>query len=374
MEVPLLFCNYVGPATDYNNQFGNTDMNNSRRLVLSLSILFLVCGSVFAHHSTSANFQEDRMIEIEGTVTSARLRNPHVRFTMSVVNDLGAEVEWLVETNSLSGLRRKDISTDVFAVGQKLLVAGHPGRQRDTSIWATNMLIDGDREIVLDPGAVPRWSENLDGMTGPIFAKEGDGSQPELGIFRVWSHTMATNMLFPETVIDGFDVLTYPLTASAREAVQTFDRVTQNPTLNCAPKGMPIIMEQPYPMQIDEENGDIVLYMEEYDAVRTVHMNQNSAPEGTAGSLHGYSTGRWDGNTLLVHTDHMNWGWFDQAGIPLNEDATVDEQFELADDGSRLDYTMIVTAPSTFTEPVSLSKFWLFVPGVEVKPFDCAKD
>jgi hypothetical protein len=70
----------------------------------------------------------------------------------------------------------------------------------------------------------------------------------------------------------------------------------------------------------------------------------------------------------------MNWGWFDQAGIPLNDDATVDEEFKLSEDGSRLDYTTTVTAPSTFTEPVALSKFWLYVPGVEVKPYDCATD
>ena len=293
---------------------------------------------------------------------------------MSVVNDLGAEVEWLVETNSLSGLRRKEISTDVFAVGQKLRVAGHPGRQRNTGIWATNMLINDDKEIVLDNGAAPRWSENLGGMTGPIFAKEGDGSQPELGIFRVWSHTQATNMLFPETVVAGFDVLTYPLTAAGREAVQAFDPVTQNPTLNCPPKGMPVIMEQPYPMQITEQNGDVVLYMEEYDTVRTIHMNRDSAPEDTDRSMLGYSTGHWDGNTLQVRTGHMNWGWFDQAGIPLSADAVVDERYMLADNGSRLDYTITVTDPATFTEPVSLSKFWLYVPGVEVKPFDCAKD
>ena len=349
-------------------------MNNSLRSCALLATLLTICGPVVAHHSTSANFQEDRIVEIEGTVTSTRLRNPHIRFTMSVVNDLGAEVEWLVETNSLSGLRRKEISTDVFAVGQKLRVAGHPGRQSNTGIWATNMLINGDKEIVLDSGATPRWSENLGGMTGPIFAKEGDGSQPELGIFRVWSHTQATNMLFPETVVDGFDVLTYPLTAAGREAVQSFDPVTQNPTLNCAPKGMPVIMEQPYPMQIAEENGNVVLYMEEYDTVRTIHMNRDHAPEDTDRSMLGHSTGRWDGNTLQVQTDHMNWGWFDQAGIPLSADAVVDERYMLADNGSRLDSTITVTDPATFTEPVSLSKFWLYVPGVEVKPFDCAKD
>ncbi|MGI9271832.1 MAG: DUF6152 family protein [Woeseiaceae bacterium] len=337
-------------------------------------ILATFYSQAFAHHSTSANFLEDRMVEIEGTITSVRLRNPHVRFTMSVVNDLGAEVEWLVETNSLSGLRRLDVSTDEFAVGRELRIAGHPGRQRNTSIWATNMLVADGREVLVDSGANPRWSKDESIMSGPIFATEGDGSQPELGIFRVWSHTRATNMLFPETVVPNFDVTTYPLTEAARASVEAFDPVLQNPTRNCAPKGMPIIMEQPYPMQIADEDGNIVLYMEEYDAVRTIHMNQDATPAGTPGGLHGYSTGRWEGNALLVHTDHLNWGWFDQAGIPLGEDAVVDERFTLAEDGSRLDYTTTITAPSTFTEPVSLSKFWLFVPGVEVKPFDCAKD
>lgn len=335
---------------------------------------FLLSAAALAHHSTSANFLEDQMIEIEGTVTSARLRNPHVRFTVSVVDAQGAEVEWLVETNSLSGLRRLDVSTDEFAVGQKLRIAGHPGRQRATSIWATNMLTGGGREVLVDSGANPLWSDGAGIMSGPIFVTEGDGSQPELGIFRVWSHTRATNMLFPETVVPDFDVTTYPLTEAALTIVAAFDPVTQNPTANCAPKGMPIIMEQPYPMQFREQDGDIVILMEEFDAVRTVHMNADEIPMNAAEGPYGYSTGRWEGRTLHVHTDHMNWGWFDQAGIPLNADATVDEEFKLASDGSRLDYTITVTAPSTFTEPVSLSKFWLYVPGVEVKPYECASD
>jgi len=314
------------------------------------------------------------MIEIEGTVTSARLRNPHVRFTVSVVDDQGEKVEWLVETNSLSGLRRKDVSTDVFAVGQILRVAGHPGRQSDTGLWATNILINGDREVTLDPGAGPRWLDDVEGLTGPNSVREGDSSQPQLGIFRVWSHTRATNMLFPETTDPDFDLMSYPLTDAARDAVTAFDPVTQNPTLNCAPKGMPTIMEQPYPMQFKEEDGDIVMLMEEYDAVRSVHMNADEIPLKVTASHYGYSVGRWEGRTLRVHTDHMNWGWFDQLGIPLSDDAEVDELFTLAADGSRLDYEMTVTAPSTFTEPVSLSKFWLYVPGVVVEPFDCAPD
>jgi hypothetical protein len=353
---------------------GNNNMINLCRSAALLLCALIMSSAAQAHHSTSANFQDDKMIEIEGTVTSARLRNPHVRFTMSVVNDQGIEVEWLVETNSLSGLRRRDISTDIFAVGQNLRVAGHPGRQRDTGLWATNILIDGEREIVVDPGSVPRWSDAPEGMAGPNAVTEGDGSQPELGIFRVWSHTKASTMLFPETTNPNFDLTSYPLTDAAGEAVRAFDPVTQNPTANCSPKGMPVIMEQPYPMRFKEKDGDIIILMEEYDTVRSVQMNADEIPMNVAGSHYGHSVGRWEGRVLHVHTDHMNWGWFNQLGIPLSDDAEVDEQFKLAENGGQLDYTMVVTAPSTFTEPVTLSKRWLYVPGVEVKPYECATD
>jgi hypothetical protein len=32
---------------------------------------------------------------------------------------------------------------------------------------------------------------------------------------------------------------------------------------------------------------------------------------------------------------------------------------------------MIVDDPATFTEPVELSKFWLYVPGVTVQAYAC---
>jgi hypothetical protein len=32
---------------------------------------------------------------------------------------------------------------------------------------------------------------------------------------------------------------------------------------------------------------------------------------------------------------------------------------------------MTVTDPSTFTQPVTVGKHWIWNPGVEVEPFDC---
>jgi hypothetical protein len=40
--------------------------------------------------------------------------------------------------------------------------------------------------------------------------------------------------------------------------------------------------------------------------VRIIHMDQKEAPKDTPLTFLGYSRGHWEGNTLVVETDHMN--------------------------------------------------------------------
>ncbi len=48
----------------------------------------------------------------------------------------------------------------------------------------------------------------------------------------------------------------------------------------------------------------------------------------------------------------------------------IEEVFMPAEDGSRLDYTITVTDPVNFTEPVTLERYRLHVPGVDILRFD----
>jgi hypothetical protein len=72
-------------------------------------------------------------------------------------------------------------------------------------------------------------------------------------------------VLFPEAVQANFDFSRYPLTAAARASLESFDFATDDPTVDCTPKGMPTIMEQPYPMEIVDRGDTIELLIEEYD-------------------------------------------------------------------------------------------------------------
>ena len=299
-----------------------------------------------------------------------------------LLDDLRCRETWEIETTSLSNLRKWSISPDFIEIGDRIRIAGNPSVQGINEIYARHVLRPNDEEVVLAAGLEPRWSDRAVEVSLPT---EGDPSRPDLGIFRVWSSSGP--MLFPETVDPNFDMTGYPLTESARAVVAAFDRVADSPIANCAPKGMPAIMEQPYPMEIVERDGNIVLLMEEYDTVRTIHMDADAdggasadadadagagaGAGGQAPSPLGYSRGRWDGDELDVTTTGVNWGHFDTVGIPLTDTAEMVERFTLSADGSRLDYTLAVTDPNTFTEPVALEKYWLWFPEVTVSPYDC---
>ncbi len=238
-------------------------------------------------------------------------------------------------------------------------------------MFALNALLPSGQEIVFDPWGEARWGESI-GTTEVWQATQDNALAEQTGIFRIWSTTLSDPATFPfPEIFDLTLVHNYPLTEGAKEALAAFNPVTDLPTLNCAPKGMPTIMEQPYPMEIVDQGGDIHLRLEEYDTLRTIHMAETAAGADQPSSRLGYSVGHWEGDTLVVTTTNLNWPHFDTVGIPLSDEVEIVERFIPSEDGRRLDFRMTVTDPVTFTEPVELTKYWLALPGIQVQPYEC---
>jgi len=134
---------------------------------------------------------------------------------------------------------------------------------------------------------------------------------------------------------------------------------------------MPTIIEQPYPIEFVDKHETTLMRMEEYDTVRSIHMTAGAAPYLQPKTRLGYSTGHWEGRTLVVNTSRIDWPYFDSNGVPQGRDMTIVERFTPSVDGSQLNYTMVATDPEIFTEPVELRRAWVRRPGEEVKPYNC---
>ncbi|MES2606548.1 MAG: MBL fold metallo-hydrolase, partial [Pseudomonadota bacterium] len=83
---------------------------------------------------------------------------------------------------------------------------------------------------------------------------------------------------------------------------------------------------------------------------RVVWMDGREHPPATA--LHtftGYSTGHWDGDTLVVETTHMKAGWLRRNGTPTSERAKMTEFYQRFDE--YLMVTTIIDDPVYLSEP-----------------------
>ena len=331
------------------------------RLLGLVSLALPAC--VLAHHSF-AKFDQQRSIEIEGEVTEVRWQNPHIQFTLAARGEDGELRIWQLETASPGILRRTGVTADNVKVGDMVRVAGNPAVDGSAELNATNMLLPDGRELLLNPRTPVRFAGRAVGDDSAWGITQGDTSRPELGLFRVWSTTFASPGLMARR--------DYPLTPAARREFESFDAVAGSQRLanDCTPKGMPWIMEQPYDIAFERDGDDILFKLEEFDVVRRIHMNWSGDRAAQPFTIHGFSTGVWEGATLVVTTTNLNSPNF-KFEITQSEQASIVERFTPGADGARLDYEIVVTDPVTFTEPVRIEKYWISIPGQAFDDYNC---
>jgi hypothetical protein len=337
-------------------------MKNSMRHLVNaawLALGALACAPCArAHHSFAATFDVTQTIEIEGRITDVRWQNPHVLMKLETATG----TQWQVESQAKNLLERTEVQPAMFPVGAAVSLAGYPARDGN-GIFALNALLPDGREVILRAGIAPRWNTARANRPENIL-QGGIADANATGLFRVWSMQFAGEgrWRWPDK---------FPLTPTAAAAFAAFDPIEDNVLRGCAKKGMPWIMEQPFPMQIAEQGSDVVLRLEENDVVRVVHMT--GAPQANpAPSALGYSVGRWENGDLVVRTTAIDFPYLNATGVPQSDAIELAERFSPAADGSRLNYTLTITDPATFTEPVTLSKYWVWTPGVRLQPYECA--
>jgi len=353
-------------------------MGNGRR-VIGLRLVAALVGAaswplaLLAHHST-AEYDSTTVVEAQGEVTKVLWQNPHVRIEISTRRFDGVADLWYLEGQNPTDLDRARIPRNIVKVGDTVRFAGNSSTRRERHMYVTNVLLADGTELVLRANAPPRWSPEryLSHRQAVVDPARAAADRPE-GIFRVWLPIAAAT---PEWVVDP------PLTEKARAAWRAYDAVRDDPVIDCTPPGMPQVITRSgrYAIRFVKSGDDIVIENEYREIDRTIHMTaETSVATPRSPTPLGYSTGRWDGASLVVTTTDIDWPYFQLyglEGVPQSREIKIVERFTPSADGNELKYDIAATDPQTFTRTVTAEGYRTFrwQPGFELLPQDCVLD
>jgi hypothetical protein len=149
--------------------------------------------------------------------------------------------------------------------------------------------------------------------------------------------------------------------------------IADSPVAHCLPYGLPNRYFNARPFKIFQTPQAIVIYYELDGAFRQIHTDGRKLPVDPFPAWMGYSTGKWDGDTLVVDTAGFNdKTWLDVRGHPHSEALLVQERFHRRDFG-HMDIQATVEDPNILTKPVTVKFTVLLIPNSDVLENFCTE-
>jgi hypothetical protein len=125
-----------------------------------------------------------------------------------------------------------------------------------------------------------------------------------------------------------------------------------NPDAHCLPMGLMQFHNHGQPRKIVQTPGLVIIMYEANYGLRQILMDGRTLPSKDAQPWwYGYSTGKWDGDTLVVETSGFrDSGWLDIIGNPLTDAAKLTERFRRPNYGT-LEIDITIDDPKAYTKP-----------------------
>ena len=99
---------------------------------LVLVVVFASALTVYAHHSFTSTYFDDKTVKIEGKIVQFQFRNPHSFVTVEGMDENGVKTRWGVEWGGAGQLGGQGVNRYTLKAGDEVIITGRPGRSYDS--------------------------------------------------------------------------------------------------------------------------------------------------------------------------------------------------------------------------------------------------
>lgn len=336
--------------------------------------LILAFGPAHAHHGVGGQFDLSVEYEVGGVVTDIGWVNPHAYVYFDVTDEDGNVENWRCEMRAAGVLERSGWSAAMFANGTQIEIYGSPARREENTCYIQTIAFNGG-EALYRYAQLSEDEAEINEPDGIIPARLANGRP---NISGDWAADQ--RLLAYETVIQrnlgprrpggmGRGNANVELTAAGSAMAAQTATAAQAPTdeaglllqtgsgsLNCEPRSFigDWTFDQ-HPNRIIQHGETITLRYGFMDTVRTIHLT-GERPADIEPSLAGYSTGRWEGDVLVVDTTDFSTSesFGSAAGDVVRSDQyRVVERFTLDAENQTLTRAWIAEDPLYWADSIS---------------------
>jgi hypothetical protein len=229
---------------------------------------------------------------------------------------------------------------------------------------------------------IPRAKDGKPNLSAPA-PRTRDGKPDLSGMWDVLHNRPCppegcADMFIPQEFLDiGFSLkggLPYQPWAAALVKKRTEENRKDDPNVFCLPVGIVRMYTTPLFRKIVQTPGLVVILNERDAAYRQIFTDGRPLPADPQPSFNGYSSGKWEGDTLVVQTAGFRDGtWLDANGSPLTEAGKISERIRRVNFGE-LEIEITVDDPKAYTKPWTVTLTQILKADTDLLDYYCAEN
>jgi hypothetical protein len=129
--------------------------------ILALA-MFAAATPIWAHHSFAAEFDQNKVVMLNGTTTEMEWVNPHAMIHLAVKNEDGTVTDWRIEGNTPNSLLRAGLTKRSLEPGTRIAVRGYLAKSGEHIASGSSIMFKDGKKLSLGSAADVSQSAVLD--------------------------------------------------------------------------------------------------------------------------------------------------------------------------------------------------------------------